>query len=277
MQPNHLIFFHPLLLPSIFPSIRVFSSESAVLIRWPKCWSFSFSIGPSNEYSGLISFRIDWLDLLSVQGTQESSPTAQFKSINSSALCILCGPALTSIHDYWKEYSLWLNGPLLAKWCLCFLTHCLNLSWLSCQEATINHLPISWLQSLSTVILEPKRKSVPASTFSPCIYHEVMGLEAMSLVFLILSFRHNRQLQSNPVHAAVPAPSRAGAPRAGDWVWMLSLCENTWSTWRCNSSLMHFGKMRSGIRQASAISNEKLIFINWLVPLRKIFKRVKIW
>ena len=86
MLSSHLILCHPLLSPSIFPSIRVFSSESVLPIRWPKYWSFSFSISPSNEYSGLISFRIDWLDLLAVQGILESSPTLQFKSINSSAL-----------------------------------------------------------------------------------------------------------------------------------------------------------------------------------------------
>ena len=87
MPSNHLIFCHPLLLlPSVFLSIRVFSNESALHIRWPKYWSFSFSISPSNEYSGLIYFRIDWLDLLAFQGTLKSSPTPQFKSINSSTL-----------------------------------------------------------------------------------------------------------------------------------------------------------------------------------------------
>ena len=102
---NHLILCHPLLLlPSIFPTIRVFSNELALHSRWPKYWSFSFSISPSSEYSGLISFRIDWFDLV-VQGTQESSPTPQFKSINSSALSLLHGPNLTSIHDYWKNHS----------------------------------------------------------------------------------------------------------------------------------------------------------------------------
>ena len=106
MPPNHLILCHPLLLlPSIFPSIRVFSNESVLRIRWSKYWSFSFSISPSSEYSGLISFRIDWFDLLAVQGTQESSPTVQLKSINSSVLSFLYGPTLTSIHDYWKNHS----------------------------------------------------------------------------------------------------------------------------------------------------------------------------
>src|SRR5574337_151501 len=107
MPSNHLILCHPLLLqPSIFPSIRIISNESVLCVRWPKYWSFSFNIGPSNEYSGLISFRIDWLDLLAVQETQESSPTLQFKSINSLALSFLYSSSLTSIHDYWKNHSL---------------------------------------------------------------------------------------------------------------------------------------------------------------------------
>ena len=108
MPSNHLILCHPLFLPpSIFARIRVFSTESVLPIRWPKYWSISFSISPSNEYSGLISFRMDWLDLLTVQGTlKESSPTPQFKSINSSALSLLHSPTLTSIHDHWKNHSL---------------------------------------------------------------------------------------------------------------------------------------------------------------------------
>ena len=103
LPSNHLILCHPLLPPSIFPSTRVFSSESVLHIRWPKYWSFSFNISPSNEYLGLVSFRMDRLDLLAVQGTQESSP--HFKSINSSALSFLYSPTLTSIHDYWKNHS----------------------------------------------------------------------------------------------------------------------------------------------------------------------------
>ena len=104
MPSNHFIFCHPLILPpSIFPSIRVFSSELVLHIRWPKYWSFSISY--SNKYSELISFRIEWFDLLVVQGTQESSPTPQFKSINSSVLSFLYRPTLTSIHDYWKNHS----------------------------------------------------------------------------------------------------------------------------------------------------------------------------
>ena len=107
ISSNHLILCRPLLLPpSIFPSIMVFSHESALPIRWPKYWSFSFSISPSNEHPGLISFRMDWLDLLAVQGILESSPTPQFKSINYSALSFLYSPTLTSIHDHRKNHSL---------------------------------------------------------------------------------------------------------------------------------------------------------------------------
>ena len=103
MPSNHLILCCPLLLPSIFPSISVFSNESALRIRWPKYWSFSFNISPSNGHPGLISFRMDWLY---PRDSQESSPTPQFKSINSLALSFLYSPNLTSIHDHWKNHSL---------------------------------------------------------------------------------------------------------------------------------------------------------------------------
>ena len=107
MPSSHLILCHLLLLlPPIPPSIRVFSNESALWIRWPKYWSFSFNISPSNEHPGLISFRMDWLDLLAVQGTFKSYPTPQFKSISSSAPSFLYSPTLTSIHDHWKNHSL---------------------------------------------------------------------------------------------------------------------------------------------------------------------------
>ena len=115
MLSNHLILCHPLLLPSIFPSIRIFSSESVLLIRWPKYWTFSFSISPSNEYSGLISFKTDLFDLLAVQGTLKS-----LLQHHSSKETILRPSAafmvhLTAIHDYWKKTWLWLDGSLLAK------------------------------------------------------------------------------------------------------------------------------------------------------------------
>ena len=142
MPSNHLILCHSLLLlPPIPPSMRVFSNESALHMRWPKYWSFSFNISPSKEHPGLISFKMDWLDLLAAQGTlksllqllhytlqrnpradllqnglvgslcsprdsQESSPTPQFKSINSSALSLLHSPTLTSIDDHRKNHSL---------------------------------------------------------------------------------------------------------------------------------------------------------------------------
>ena len=106
MQSSHLILCRPLLLlPSGLPSIRVFSNQSALDIRWPKYWSFSFSINCSNEYSGLVSFRIDWLDLLAVQGSLKSLLQHHSSKINSLLLSFLYGPTLTAIHDYWKNHS----------------------------------------------------------------------------------------------------------------------------------------------------------------------------
>ena len=104
MTSNHLILCHPLLPASIFPSVRVFSNESVLRIRWPKYWRFSFNISPSNEYSGLISFKMGWLDLLTVQGTlKESSPTPQFKNINSSVLSLLYDRLNSYIHIWLLE------------------------------------------------------------------------------------------------------------------------------------------------------------------------------
>ena len=106
MPSNHLILCHPLLLPSVLPSTRVFSSESTLRIRWPKYWSFSFNISPSNEYPGLISFRIDWLDLLAVQRTLKSL----LQHHSSKASILWCSAffivQLTSIHDHWKNHNL---------------------------------------------------------------------------------------------------------------------------------------------------------------------------
>ena len=130
--PSHPLF----LLPSIFPSIRVFSSESVLRIRWPEYWSFSFSISPSNEYSGLILFRNDWFDL-AVQGTLKS--LLQHHSSKASVLQCSTFFMVQLLHLYLttgKTIAL-SNGPLLAKWCLCFLIHCLGLSQLSFQGASI--------------------------------------------------------------------------------------------------------------------------------------------
>ena len=133
MPSSNLILCHPLLLlPPIPPSIWVFSNKSPLLMRWPKYWSFSFSISPSNEHPGLISFRMDWLDLLAVQGTLKN--LLQHHSSEASIFwhSFLHSPILTSIHDHWKNYSLdqmdlcWQNNVsvfflLLVPWCLCFL------------------------------------------------------------------------------------------------------------------------------------------------------------
>ena len=105
MPSSRFILCRPfLLLSSIFPSIRVFSNESVLHIKWPKCWSFSFSISPSNEYSGLISFRMDWFDFLAVQGTLKS--LLQHHSSKALVFSFLYGSTLIFIHDYWKNHSL---------------------------------------------------------------------------------------------------------------------------------------------------------------------------
>ena len=171
MPSNHLILCHPLLLlPSIFPGIRVFSNESALHIRWPKYWSFSFNISPSNEDPGLISFRIDWLDLLAVQGTLKS--LLQHHSLKASILRHSAFFIVQLSHPYmttgktialtrWTFVDLLLN--MLSRLVITFLPRS-------------KHLLISWLQSPSAVILEPRKiKSATISTVSPSICHEVMG------------------------------------------------------------------------------------------------------
>ena len=187
MPSSHLILCHLfLLLPPIPPSIKVYSNKSTLCMRWPKYWSFSFSISPSNEYRRLISFRMDWLDLLAAQGILKSVPTPQFKSINSSALSFLHSPTLTSIHDPGKTIAL-TRRTFVGK------VTSLLLNMLSRLVITFlprsKHLLISWLQSPSEGILEtPKIKSDTVSTVSPSICHEVMGPDAMILVFWMLSF-----------------------------------------------------------------------------------------
>ena len=164
MPSSHLILCCPLiLLSSVFPSIRVFSNKSILHMRWPKYWSFRFSISPSNEHPGLISFRIDWFDVLAVQRTLKSLPTPQFKSINSSVLSFLYSPTLTSIHDHWK------NDSLTSR---TFVDKVMSLLFNMLSRLIITFLPrskrllISWPQSPSAVILEPKNiKSATVFTF----------------------------------------------------------------------------------------------------------------
>ena len=133
MPSNHLSLCRLLLLSSIFPSIRVFSSESALCIKWPKHWSFSFSISPSSEYSGLISFRINWLDLLAVQGTFRS--LLQHCSLKASKILWRSAFFMVQLPQSYvttgKTIAL-IYGPLSAEYCLCFSTHCLGLSLLFC-------------------------------------------------------------------------------------------------------------------------------------------------
>ena len=172
MPSNHLILCPALLLlPSIFPSIRVFSNDSALHIRWPKYWSFSFNISPSNEYSGLIFFRMDWLDHLAVQGTlksllQQHSSKASILRLSASFIVQLSHPYMT-------------NGKTIALNRRTFVGKVMSLLYNMLSRLVITFLPkskrllISWLQSPSAVILKPpKIKSVTVSIVSPSICHE---------------------------------------------------------------------------------------------------------
>ena len=175
MPSNHLVLCHPLLfLPSIFPSTRVFSNESVLCISWPKYWSFSFSISLSNEYLGLISFRMDWLDLLAVQGTYKS--LLQHHSSKASIL--------QSSHPYMT------TGKTIALTRRTFVGKIMSLLFNMLSRLVITFLPrskfllFSWVQSPSAVILEPQKiKPVTVSTVSSAICHEVMGPDAMIFVF----------------------------------------------------------------------------------------------
>ena len=167
MPSNHLILYHLiLLLHSIFPSIRVFSNESALRIRWPKYWSFSFNISPSNEHLGLISFRMDWLDLLAVQRTLKS-----FLQHHSSKVSILQFSAFFIVQH---SHLYMTTGKTIALTRWTFVGKVMSLLFNMPSRLVITFLPrskhllISWLQSPSAVILEPlKIKSVTISTVSP--------------------------------------------------------------------------------------------------------------
>ena len=196
MSSNHLILCHHLLpLPSIFPSIRFFSYKSALHIRWPKYWKFSFSISPSSEYSGLISFTIDWLGLLAVQRTLKS--LLQHHSSKASILQCSAFFTVQLSHPYMT------TGKTIALTIWTFVGKVMSLLFNTLSRFVIAFLPrsncllISWLQSPSAVILEPKKlKSLTVSIISPSICHEVLGLDAMVLVFRMLSFKPTFSLSS---------------------------------------------------------------------------------
>ena len=181
MLSNHLILFHPLLLlPSVFPSNIVFSNESALFMKWPKYWSFHFSIHPSNEYSELVSFGIDWLDLLAVQGTLKSVlQYHRFSSINSLVLSLLYGPTLTSLMTTGKTTAL-TNLTFIGK--VISLLNMLS-TFVVTLLPRIKHLLISSIHS------DFGAKNMKSVTFSTSVCQEVMGLDAMILVFLNVDFQ----------------------------------------------------------------------------------------
>ena len=183
---NHLILCHPLLfLPSILPSFRVFPNQSALCIRWSKYWSFNIS--PSSEYSSLISFRMDWFDLLAVQGTLKS-----LQHYSSKASILQCSAFF--IVQLSHPYMTTGKTIALTRWT--FVGKGMSLVFNMLSRLIIGFPPrskrllISWLQSPSAVILEiPKIKSLTVSIVSPSICHEVMGPDAMIFVFWMLSFK----------------------------------------------------------------------------------------
>ena len=188
MPSNHLILCLPFLLRSIFPHIRIFSNELALHIRWLKYWSFSFSISPSNEYLGLISFRIDWFDLLIAQGTLKS--LLQHHSSKASILQCSVFFMVQLSHPYMTP------GKTIALTRWTFVGKVMSLLFNTLSRFVIafpprsKHLLISWLQSPSAMILEPKKiKSVTVSIVSLSICHGVMGLDAMIFIFWMLSFK----------------------------------------------------------------------------------------
>ena len=169
MPSSHLILCHPLLLPSVFPSIMVFSNESVLCLRWPKYCSFSFSISPSNRYSGLISFRMDWLDLLAAQETLKS-----LLQHHSSKASILWYSAFFRVR-LWHPYVTTEKTIVLIRWTFVGKIMSLLFNMLSRRVIAFlprsKHLLISWLQSPSSVIFKPpKMKSITVSTVSPSLY-----------------------------------------------------------------------------------------------------------
>ena len=184
MPSNHLIFCRPLLLPpSTFPSIRIFSNEFVLHIRWPKFWSYSFSISPSNEYSGLISFRMDWFDLLAVQRTLKSL----LQHHSSKASILRC----SSFFTVQLSHPNTTTGKTIAltRWTFVCKITSLLFNMLSRLVITLlprsKHLLISWLQSPSAVILEPRKiKSDTVSTVSPSICHVFQNVPQFTVTYL---------------------------------------------------------------------------------------------
>ena len=237
MQSSHLILCHPLLLlPSISPSIRVFSNESVLCVRSSKCWSFSFNISPSSEHPGLISFRMDCLDLLVVKGTLKS--LLQHHSSKASTLQQSGFFIVQLSHPYMT------TGKTIALTRRTFVGKVMSLLLNMLSRLVITFLPrnkcllISWLQSPSSVILEPRKvNSATVSTVSPSICHEVMGLDPMILVLWMLSFKPTFSLSSftfikrffSLEWVAFPFPRRSSQPR--DWTQVPHIAGGFFTSW----------------------------------------------
>ena len=237
MPTNHLILCCPfLLLPSVFPSIRVFSNESSLGIRQPDYWNFSFSISPSNEYSGLISFRIDWLDPLAVQGALES-----LLQHHSSKASILQHSAFFQVQ---LSHPHMTTGKTIALTRWTFVGKVMTLLFNMLSRLVIAFLPrrkcllVSWLQSASLVILEPKKiKSVTVSIVSPSICHEIMGLDAMIFIFFLWSSFFECWVSSQLLHSPLWLSSKVSLvplhflPYGGCHLHIWSYWYFSWQSW----------------------------------------------
>ena len=220
MTSNHLILCHPLLLlPSIFPSIRGFSNRSAICIRWPKYWSFSFNISPSNENSGLIFLRIDWFDLLEVQGTLKSLPSTTVQK-----------------HQFFGAPPLWSNSHIRTWYWKNHSSDCVDLvgKVMSLQVNTMSTFGVAFLQGTSVFwchscthcpqwFWSPRKQRLSLLPLAP-ICHEVMGPDAMNLVFLILSFKSVLPLSSFTLIKRVFSSSSLSAIRVVSSAYLRLLC-----------------------------------------------------
>ena len=259
MPSIHLILWCLLLLlPSIFPSIKDFSNESAIRIRLPKYWSFTFSVSPSNVYSGLISLKIDWFDLFAVQGTLRSL----LQHYSSKASILWCSVFL--MVQLSQPYMTTGNTIALTIWN--FVSRVMSLLFNTLSRFVIVFLPrskrllISWLQSLSAVIFERKKsKSVTASTFSPSICHEVMGLNAMILVFFFFNIVFKPALSHSSFtliknFSSFSLSEKAMAPHSSTLAWKIPWMEEP-------GGLQSMGSLRVGHDWATSLS--LFTFMHW--------------
>ena len=271
---SHLILCLPLLLlPSIPPSIRVFSNESTLHMWWPKYWSFSFSISPSNEHPGLISSRMDWLDLLAVQENLKS--LLQHHSSKASIFQHSVSSQPNSHIHTWPLEKRWTGWTFVGK--------VMSLHFNMLSRLVITFLPrskrllISWLQSPSAVILEPpKIKSATVSTVSPSICHEVTGPDAMILVLWMLSFKPTFSLSSFTfIKSVVYFTTKTKMPDQQKLKLLSTMCGPNWASWRGGEG--KGGGCNQKPFQNSAVTLKLLKTLHPAISLPSMWPEIFLW